>query len=191
MINHALDHAQNCPLAAVDRRLEDVHQLWHEAERNYFDPEGFRLAAQNAIQTLRTVTFILQKHKHDIPDFDAWYEGWRSRLGADDLMRWMVQARNKIEKQGDLEANSFVRAEIIASYLEEGPVFEVPAQLFNTSHLIFSGITEDGRHITPNESLSINDMGKLSVDLASADGESEGAPGAVYSGHVTLLVSPQ
>ena len=52
-----------CPLAAVDQRLADAHRLWHQAEAAYFEPDGFRLAIQTAIQTLRTVTFILQKQK--------------------------------------------------------------------------------------------------------------------------------
>ena len=89
------------------------------------------MAIQTAIQTLRTVTFILQNKKRDIPDYEAWYGAWQDRLGADPLMRWMRDARNKIEKQGDLEAHSFIRAEIIASYLDEGPRIELPAHLFD------------------------------------------------------------
>ena len=46
-------------------------------------------------------------------------------------MRWMQDARNKIEKEGDLDAHSFIRAQIIASYLNEGPAIEVPAELFD------------------------------------------------------------
>src|SRR5215831_8489119 len=45
-----------CPLAAVDQRLADSHRFWHQAEAAYFDPDGFRLGAQSAIQTLRSVT---------------------------------------------------------------------------------------------------------------------------------------
>jgi hypothetical protein len=62
-----------CPLAAIDQRLADAHRLWHQAEAAYFDPDGFRLAIQNAIQTLRSVTFILQNHKAIIPNFAEWY----------------------------------------------------------------------------------------------------------------------
>ena len=102
-----------CPLAAVDQRLADSHRFWHQAEAAYFDPDGFRLGAQSAIQTLRSVTFILQKNKGAIPGFDQWYDGWRKRLGADELMRWIVDARNRIEKEGDLEAHSYVRAEML------------------------------------------------------------------------------
>lgn len=123
--------ADHCPLVGADRRLKDVHQYWHEAERAYFHPDPFRVAIQTTIQTLRTVTFILQNKKHDIPDFEGWYGTWQEILKADPLMRWMVDARNKIEKQGDLEIHSFVRAEIIASYLNEGPSIVVPAHLFD------------------------------------------------------------
>ncbi|OPH82386.1 hypothetical protein [Nitrobacter vulgaris] len=142
-------HDRACPLAAIDRRLEDVHRHWHSAERAYFEPDGFRIAIQTAIQTLRTVTFVLQSNKHLIPEFDRWYAPWQEKLKSDGLMRWMVDARNKIEKQGDLEANSFVRAEIIASYLNNGPVIEVPAKLFDGPQVLIKSIPESalGQHI--------------------------------------------
>ncbi len=163
MPERSFAHEKSCPLAAVDRRLQDAHQLWHQVENSYFDPEGFRLAAQNTIQTLRTVTFILQKHKLDIPDFDTWYGvknqpgNWQKRLGADPLMRWMVDARNRIEKQGDLEANSFVRADIVASYLEEGPRVEVLARLFDDPAALLRCIPEGvlRKHVIKNGTLRI------------------------------------
>ncbi|PPK44949.1 hypothetical protein B0G57_107270 [Trinickia symbiotica] len=133
-------HENRCPLSAVDRRLADVHRQWHEAERGYFDPESFRVSIQTAIQTLRTVTFIVQSNKRLFTNFDPWYESWQNRLRADSLMRWMVDARNKIEKQGDLEAHSFVRAEVMASYYEEGPRMEVPAELFQSPVELISSI---------------------------------------------------
>ncbi len=150
-------HDAACPLAAVDR-LEDVHRHWHSAERAYFEPQAFRVAIQTAIQTLRTVTFILQSNKHLIPEFDSWYEPWQEKLKADALMRWMVDARNKIEKQGDLEAHSFVRAEIVASYLNNGPVIDIPAKLFEGPRVILKGIPKKsdlGHHIAKFGTLRI------------------------------------
>jgi len=147
-----------CPLAAVDRRLYDVHRQWHQAEQAYFGPEGFRIAIQTAIQTLRTVTFILQNHKRIIPDFDNWYcHGWVPRLADDDLMRWMRDARNKIEKQGDLEAHSLVRAWIIASYLSDGPVIEVPAKLSDSVEELLRSIPDKAalEHIQKHGALVI------------------------------------
>jgi len=154
-----------CPLAAVDRRLEDAHRQWHQAEQGYFDPEEFRLAIQGAIQTLRTVTFVLQKHKDKIPEFETWYGDvdrkkpgrWQKRLADDPLMRWMVDARNRIEKQGDLEAHSFIRAEIVASHLNEGPVIELPARLFDQPRQLIKNIPEGavGEHVRKNGILRI------------------------------------
>jgi len=134
------NHENCCPLSAVDRRLQDAHRCWHDAERGYFDPEDFRVAIQAAIQTLRTVTFILQNNKRLFTNFDPWYELWQGRLRADPLMCWMVNARNKIEKQGDLEMHSFVRTEILASYYEEGPRMEVPATLFQCPAQLIANI---------------------------------------------------
>jgi hypothetical protein len=129
-----------CPLAAVDQRLDDAHRIWHRADLTYFDPEEFRINAQHLIQTLRTVSFVLQNHKRDIPDFDTWYAAWQDRLRSDLLMRWLVEARNKIEKQGDLESKSYVRAEVIASYFDEGPRIEIEAQLFQGPKDLLRGI---------------------------------------------------
>lgn len=119
---------EQCPIVAVDRRLEDLHRFWHQAEEAYFDPDAFRVAIQAAIQTARTVTLVLQKNRRLIPDFDKWYEHWRQKLASDALMAWMVDARNKIEKEGDLEAHSFVSSEIVASHLDEGPHIQVPGK---------------------------------------------------------------
>lgn len=151
------EHQYTCPLASVDRRLNDVHRQWHEAEAAYFDPDAFRVAIQTVIQSLRTVTFILQSNKRLIPEFETWYQEWRERLGADPLMRWMVDARNKIEKQGDLEARSMVRAEIVASYLNEGPAIEVPADLFQAPSKLLKSIPRSdlGEHILKNGALRI------------------------------------
>ncbi|MEA1015037.1 hypothetical protein [Sphingosinicella sp. LY1275] len=153
----ANDPSSACPLAAVDRRLEDAHRQWHEAEAAYFEPDDFRRAIQTTIQTLRTVTFLLQSNKARIPDFQSWYQEWQDRLRADPLMRWMVDARNRIEKQGDLEVHSFVRAEVIASHLNEGPRLEVPAKLFDGASALLDGIPQDAvsKHVREHGTLAI------------------------------------
>ncbi|MBG7616155.1 hypothetical protein IWC96_12830 [Brevundimonas sp. BAL450] len=147
-----------CPLAAVDQRLADLHRHWHIAEAAYFDPDAFRVGIQTAIQTARTVTFILQAQKAIFPDFDEWYSGWQDRFRADTLMRWMVNARNRIEKQGDLETHSWVRAEIVASHLSgEGPRIDAPAELFDAPWKIVRAIPRDalGEHLRNKGTLRI------------------------------------
>ena len=186
-----------CPLAAVDQRLVDAHKLWHQAEAAYFDPDGFRLALQNAIRTLRSVTFILQNNKAVIPNFVQWYGDyvdekhgkrgkWQERLHADPLMRWMVDARNRIEKRGDLESQSIVRAEIIASYLDEGPRVDVPALLFQSTKALLQGIPDDllGQHIRRNGVVRIQ---RRWVENTLPDYELLDAI-AIYYGKLTELV---
>ena len=186
-----------CPLAAVDQRLADAHMLWHQAEAAYFDPDGFRLSVQNAIQSLRSVTFILQAHKAVIPNFKEWYgdyvdekQGkrgkWQERMLADSLMRWMVDARNKIEKRGDLEANSIVRAEIIASYLNEGPHIDVPARLFEDTKSLLRSIPDNvlGQHIRRNGALRVQ---RRWIENTLPDYELLDAV-AIYYGKLTELV---
>ncbi len=43
------------------KRLLDLRTIILNADRNYFDPELFRLNINNAILTSRTVTFLMQK----------------------------------------------------------------------------------------------------------------------------------
>jgi hypothetical protein len=186
-----------CPLAAVDRRLADAHTLWHQAEASYFDPDGFRLAVQNAIQSLRSLTFILQNHKAVIPDFVGWYGDyvdqkhgkrgkWQERMHADPLMRWMVEARNRIEKRGDLESHSMVRAEIIASYYDDGPRIDIPAHLFENAETLLRGIPDNllGQHIRRNGVLRIQ---RRWVENTLLDHELLDAV-AIYYGKLTELV---
>ncbi len=180
------EHENRCPLDAVDRRLGDVHRQWHEAERGYFEPERFRVSIQAAIQTMRTVTFIVQSNKRLFNDFDAWYDVWQDKLRGDPLMRWMVDARNKIEKQGDLESHSFVRAEIVASYYEEGPREEVPAKLFQSPVEMLRSIPSEAlrKHIFKDGILRIQ---RRWVETSLPDYELLDAVGIAY-GRIAELV---
>ncbi|MEJ6850167.1 hypothetical protein V3589_28680 [Sinorhizobium fredii] len=181
------NHDYKCPLQAVDRRLNDLHRQWHQAEEVYFDPEAFRVAIQTAIQTARTVSFILQSNKALIPDFDTWYQSWRDQLGSIPLMRWMVDARNRIEKQGDLETHSWVRAEILASHLDDGPREDVPANLFEGPKHILERVPKNalGDHIFKDGVLRIE---RRWVENSLPDHELLDAVAIAY-GHLSLLVA--
>lgn len=45
--------------------------------------------------------------------------GWQEKMRADLIMRWLIDARNKIEKQGDLRSHSELHATLIASHADE------------------------------------------------------------------------
>jgi len=99
-------------------RLREAYGLWHEAAKNYGSPDEFRTYLNACIQALRNVTFVLQKQKSGIDNFEEWYSQWQAALKADKIMAWCVTARNCIVKQGDLETRSIALAAYVASYLE-------------------------------------------------------------------------
>lgn len=108
----------SCPAPAAHTRLNDAHRSWHQAMLEYGDPDGFRINLNSCIQTLRSVTFVLQKQKSNIPNFDEWYPIWQSRLKGDAILNWLVEARDRIVHEGDLETNSIVRVAMVTGYFE-------------------------------------------------------------------------
>jgi hypothetical protein len=179
-------HIGTCPLKAVHQRMEDAHRLWHHALESYFDPEAFRVALQNCIQTLRTVTWLLQNNKRHIPNFDAWYSAWQDKMRADNVMRWLVNSRNKIEKQGDLGTHSMTHVSAIASYFDELPKVEINAELFDDISALFRGIQKEYLE------RQIVEHGILRVERRWVDGELPewellDALGSVY-GQLAILI---
>lgn len=119
----------SCPIPNTHRRLESTHRLWHEALANYDDPDGFRTFLNSTIQELRNVTFVLKKERSKFPGFDAWYAPWQERLRANADSRWVVDNRNVVVKEGDLNAASRVQVRFFIGFQEVRTpvVFEGPA----------------------------------------------------------------
>jgi hypothetical protein len=123
MATEPLRPEKRCPLEGAHTRLHQSHELWHRLVAAYPDPDEFVLVLNQLLVTLRQVTFMVQKRKAAFDDFDSWYEGWQDRLRADPIMNWLKDARNHVEKVGDLEIASTARVEIVASWLP-GPYSE-------------------------------------------------------------------
>lgn len=100
-----------------ERRLRDLSNLLSACGSNYFAPDLFRQNTNQFLQTSRTVTFIIQKNKTAIPDFPSWYaEAVLNPWSHDSVMTWAKDARNVIEKEGDLDMHSTLRASLVFSY---------------------------------------------------------------------------
>lgn len=107
-------------MAPWQKRLADLAHLLLQCHHNYMEPEQFRRSINQFLQTARTVTFIIQKNKDSIPEYDEWYannvlEPWKN----DELMKWAKDARNTIEKEGDLDLYSTISLKLFFGYLEE------------------------------------------------------------------------
>lgn len=127
------------------KRLFDAQTHWHNANKQYYDPNGFRMLINSCIQELRNVTFVLQSNKRGIEGFDEWYEPWQERMRANKSLRWLVSARNYIVKQGDLELKSILRIEVIGSYLAgEVKIFEQDYEVNISSKDVFQRTIDSG-----------------------------------------------
>ncbi len=120
-----------------------------EAADNYGIPDNFMRSVNACLQALRSVTFVLQKNKPAIEGFDEWYGSWQAKMKTDPVMKWLVQARNTVVKEGDLEAHSSLRVSVVAGYFKP-PVkdFDIPPCLpteIAVRKIEFKGITEDLR----------------------------------------------
>jgi hypothetical protein len=105
-------------------RLDQVHELWHRALDAYPIVDDFVLSINALLQAERTVTWVLQKWLRHKPWFDDWYVGREAVMSADPVMRWLVKARNHVEKEGDLDMRSSALVSVIDSWLEV-PYLEV------------------------------------------------------------------
>jgi hypothetical protein len=150
---------------AVIQRLLQMRQLWGDAAASYFDPSRFQLNVQNCITISRTVTFILQANKEHMNGFDAWYEGHRTRWNGDPVMRWARDARNSIEKRGDLDTYSQVRATIIVGYLGGPETQWLPQALFYSPLQVFQTVPK--RFFIPH----IIENGTLLIERRWVDNE--------------------
>ena len=103
-----------------EKRLADLSQILINCEKTYFDPNLFRMNTNHFLQTARTVTFIIQKNKKLINNYETWYQenvinAWKN----DSLMSWAKDSRNTIEKEGDIDLYSEIDLRIIYSYIED------------------------------------------------------------------------
>src|SRR4030042_6940058 len=118
-----------CPLATTEQRLSDCISLWLETKNSYFSPDSFRLNLNNCIQTMRNVTFVLQKTKSQFNNFDDWYNTWQNRMRKDNIMTWLIQARNVIVKEGDLSTSSKLRVAVVENWFTP-PYIEIDMHPF-------------------------------------------------------------
>lgn len=123
------------------RRLDQALLLWHRALDAYPDADEFCIGINSLIQALRSVTWVLQKDLKHRDGFGPWYSAWQERMRQDAVLRWLVGARNRIEKEGDLELRSTARVTLIASWLPAPyDEFDVPPLL--PPHAIAAVIAE-------------------------------------------------
>lgn len=111
-----------CPSPTAHRRLEEAHTFWHRCFDAYQDSDLFRTDLNACIQALRNVTFALQKEMAHVEGFAEWYRPWQSAMRKSDGLLWLLNARNFIVKEGDLETESEAIAWLVLNYFDAAEV---------------------------------------------------------------------
>lgn len=96
-------------IEAVLRRVEETLLTAHHGLDDLKGPNRTRrmTGLRNLIVFGRSVTWVLQNLKTPVgPAFEAWYSEKQMEMQADPLMRYFVQARNNLEKQGRISVST-------------------------------------------------------------------------------------
>ncbi|MFF7530771.1 hypothetical protein ACFZB2_16980 [Streptomyces bobili] len=89
-------------------------------QESYFDPDIFRLALNAFLQTHRSVTSLLLKHKSNLPKFQDWFTEYDGNAAKTDVMLWAKKSRNRIVHESDLDLNSSCHVTWIGNWYTRG-----------------------------------------------------------------------
>ncbi|NEB81194.1 hypothetical protein G3I40_39205 [Streptomyces sp. SID14478] len=133
--------SEPCPMPTAHKRLMDCHAMWHAMSATYMEPDDFRMHLNSLVQGLRNVTFMIQKQKAELPDYEEWYTNFVRDVTPKPLMRWAVKSRNRIVKESDLELLSEAKIRWVANWItKEERKFTFPPRMSSQQMLaaIFS-----------------------------------------------------
>lgn len=81
----------------------------------YPDVDEFVVKLNACVSAARSVTWVLQKELSREGWFAEWYAAQQKAMRGDLRMKWLVTARNAIEKEGDLDTRSIARISLAAT----------------------------------------------------------------------------
>lgn len=86
--------------------IEKIEAIFSKLFEEYHNPTDFIAQTEALIQSLRNSTWFLQSKKKNIERFDDWYNPWQELMRQSPYMRFIVDMRNGIVKQGINTAKS-------------------------------------------------------------------------------------
>lgn len=108
-----------CLLPETHNRLNQAFILFQDIKNNYHEELEFTSHLNNIIQTLRNITFVMQKELAHASGFEEWYVKHQTEMKNDESMRWLIDARNHVVKEGDLKKYSYTKVRLKDHYDKE------------------------------------------------------------------------
>jgi len=103
-------------LQEVELNMRKIRSIFSKLMDEYHRPVDFVAQADALIQALRNFTFFLQSKKNSIGNFDEWYSPWQESMRSNPYMRFIVEMRNSIVKQGINTAKSHALIVLLTDY---------------------------------------------------------------------------
>jgi len=103
-------------LKDVELNIEKIQSIFTGLIDEYHNPVRFIAQADALIQAIRNFTFFLQAKKNSIENFDQWYLAWQELMKNSPYMRFIVEMRNSIVKQGINTAKSHALIILFTDY---------------------------------------------------------------------------
>lgn len=114
----------NTLVMSIITDVENTLQTARYGLEDYNREKGPRKFAglRNLIVFGRSVTLVMQKLRSKVENFDEWYAPIQERMSSDTTMRYFVEARNAILKEGTLRTTPHVTASFKSEDIERfGP----------------------------------------------------------------------
>jgi len=127
-------------LKNVEFNMNKLLSIFDDMASEYHDPTKFIANADALIQALRNFTLFLQSKKNDIPDFADWYTPWQELMKTNPYMRFIVDMRNSIVKQGINTAKSHALIILYTDYSQT--LLEKRMDIYSTTDEIKKEIAE-------------------------------------------------
>ena len=153
--------SDNCPIPDSHDKFNEAHYYIGQMLENYHDPDRFRWNLNSFIQSLRNITFALQKELDKKQGFQEWYENERSSMKQDELLNKFGEGRNIVVKQGNLKIKStsfmgkFENRKLKLGFGMDVPLFAHSAQIIEKYKDGFMGFIMDKEHAAIGEQLGV------------------------------------
>jgi len=156
-----------CPIFNAHDKLQESFFFLLQLADAYHFAAPFRFYLNAFLQSLRSVTMMLQTYKKVIPNFDDWYQRKQEEMRLNDLLARMCDARTMIVHKGALKTKSTAtvgvyrgRKPILALTVSVSNPFIDSSQLLVTYSKLFVGknaslFSLDEEHSEPGEQLGI------------------------------------
>ncbi len=100
------NYLQICPIKDAHDRFMAANHFIYQMAANYHKESYFRYNLNAFIESLRSVTFAIQKQKHNIPNYNIVYPQLQKKMSEDALLKRFKEGRNIVVKEGNLKSGS-------------------------------------------------------------------------------------